>query len=216
MNEISCDVCMDLIPLVRDGVAAGGSREAVLRHIQTCDACRACCENAEPPCPDAEKALSATVRHVQRICVTVLAALVLLGIFLCEVVMQGSSLVFVLVVWVIICLFRVAFGGKKRGIVRRVAAVAVALALSAGILWAGNEVFGNPVSKAMAQTHIQGYLEGKYADSDYVQQQISYAASSATYEAEIRSESDPDLSFIIVYRDGKILYDTYEENYPEK
>ena len=32
MNEISCDVCMDLIPLVQDGIASEDSREAVEQH----------------------------------------------------------------------------------------------------------------------------------------------------------------------------------------
>ncbi len=41
MNEISCGVCRDLLPLVRDGIASGESREAVERHLKTCEACRA-------------------------------------------------------------------------------------------------------------------------------------------------------------------------------
>ena len=33
MNEISCQICMDLIPLVQDGVASKDSRDVVLCGI---------------------------------------------------------------------------------------------------------------------------------------------------------------------------------------
>ena len=36
MNEITCDVCMDLIPLVQDGVASQDSVLAVENHIKNC------------------------------------------------------------------------------------------------------------------------------------------------------------------------------------
>ena len=39
MNTISCDICMDLIPLVRDGIASAGSAAAVEEHLKTCPAC---------------------------------------------------------------------------------------------------------------------------------------------------------------------------------
>lgn len=45
MNEenqrISCDVCLDLIPLVRDKVASDDSTFLVLEHIKNCESCRA-------------------------------------------------------------------------------------------------------------------------------------------------------------------------------
>ena len=39
MNRISCDICLDLIPLVKDGVASKDSREAVVEHIAQCERC---------------------------------------------------------------------------------------------------------------------------------------------------------------------------------
>lgn len=39
-EQISCDICLDLIPLVRDGVASADSEELVQNHIQTCNACK--------------------------------------------------------------------------------------------------------------------------------------------------------------------------------
>lgn len=43
--NISCDVCLDLMPLVRDGVASDDSTSLVYEHIKTCDNCRAELEN---------------------------------------------------------------------------------------------------------------------------------------------------------------------------
>lgn len=48
MNKISCDICVDLLPLVQDGVASDGSRNAVLRHMQGCPDCRALYEGEVP------------------------------------------------------------------------------------------------------------------------------------------------------------------------
>lgn len=41
MNKISCDICMDLIPLVKDEVASEDSCNAVMKHIDECSRCRA-------------------------------------------------------------------------------------------------------------------------------------------------------------------------------
>ena len=57
MNEISCDTCMDLIPLVRDGIASGDSRDAVMAHIGQCGECRAFFDG-ETPQTDADEAFA--------------------------------------------------------------------------------------------------------------------------------------------------------------
>ena len=41
MREITCDMCMDLMPLVQDGVASEDSVLAVEGHIQKCPKCKA-------------------------------------------------------------------------------------------------------------------------------------------------------------------------------
>ena len=41
MNKISCDICMDLIPLVKDGIASQESCNAVKNHIDNCERCKA-------------------------------------------------------------------------------------------------------------------------------------------------------------------------------
>lgn len=44
-TNISCDVCLDLIPLVRDKVASGDSDALVYEHIKSCENCKAEFEN---------------------------------------------------------------------------------------------------------------------------------------------------------------------------
>lgn len=65
MNEISCDLCMDLIPLVKDGVASEDSRAAVERHIASCDACAALYNGETPPQVDVKKSFEKFRRSVQ-------------------------------------------------------------------------------------------------------------------------------------------------------
>ncbi|MGL5692687.1 MAG: zf-HC2 domain-containing protein [Peptostreptococcaceae bacterium] len=40
MNKISCDTCMDLIPLVKDEVASEDSYKAVMEHVEECESCK--------------------------------------------------------------------------------------------------------------------------------------------------------------------------------
>ena len=62
MNEINCEMCMDLMPLVQDGVASDSSRAAVQAHICTCPACRALYEG-EAPAPSDGRELA---RRIQK------------------------------------------------------------------------------------------------------------------------------------------------------
>lgn len=39
--KISCDICMDLMPLVKDGVASEDSRLSVMEHTASCERCAA-------------------------------------------------------------------------------------------------------------------------------------------------------------------------------
>lgn len=62
-TKISCAVCRDLMPLVRDGVASPESEALVQAHMAVCPACRALWQGAgepttpEPPAPDDGKIL---------------------------------------------------------------------------------------------------------------------------------------------------------------
>lgn len=40
MNKISCDICKDLIPLVKDGIASADSCLAVKEHMEECVTCK--------------------------------------------------------------------------------------------------------------------------------------------------------------------------------
>ena len=40
MNKISCDMCIDLMPLVQDGVASEDSRSYIEEHTAQCPACK--------------------------------------------------------------------------------------------------------------------------------------------------------------------------------
>lgn len=40
MNKISCDVCLDLIPLVKDNVASEDSKKLVEEHTEECEECK--------------------------------------------------------------------------------------------------------------------------------------------------------------------------------
>lgn len=213
MYEISCEMCQDLMPLVQDGIANEDSRKAVEHHIQRCESCRAAFQHGSVPEASSERSLRSAIKRVRTVSLLVLAGFVLMGIYLCESVMQGSSMVFVLVVLGIYGLFLVAFRKEegKTSKIMRIAAFAVAVALVVGTVWSFNELFGNPVAKAKAENHIQGYLEGAFPDTDYYIEKILYNWSGG-YDGFVHSASDPNLEFYIAYRDGTILYDTYREH----
>lgn len=48
-TKISCAVCRDLMPLVRDGVASPESEALVQAHMAVCPACRALWQGADEP-----------------------------------------------------------------------------------------------------------------------------------------------------------------------
>ena len=47
--DISCEVCRDLMPLVRDGVASADSEALVRVHTERCGGCRTMLESETPP-----------------------------------------------------------------------------------------------------------------------------------------------------------------------
>ncbi|MEF9983019.1 MAG: zf-HC2 domain-containing protein [Oscillospiraceae bacterium] len=49
MNKISCDICMNLIPLVVDNTASEDIKNSVLEHIETCEQCRLYYEKNQKP-----------------------------------------------------------------------------------------------------------------------------------------------------------------------
>jgi len=65
MNEISCKICMDLIPLVQDGIASEDSREAVEQHISKCESCAAYYSGEIPPVADTDRLMVEVKKKVQ-------------------------------------------------------------------------------------------------------------------------------------------------------
>lgn len=65
MNEISCDMCMDLMPLVNDGVASDDSRKAVEQHISKCEQCKSFYEDNGSRETDSEKAFSKLLGQIR-------------------------------------------------------------------------------------------------------------------------------------------------------
>lgn len=210
MGEISCEMCMDLMPLVRDGAASEDSIRAVQAHLAQCPDCRAVYESGAPE-NSGEKALEQTMKRIKIMWNLVAGGFLLTGIILCESVMQGSSMVFCLVAWIISKLLKVTFSLEKGGFLKRIAALAAAGFLIWGVLWAGNEVFGNPVEKARAESHIEGYLDGRWPDEPFYIAEISRDMYASSYHGEIRSQTDDSVAFTVAWRWGKIIYDTWDE-----
>lgn len=77
MNEISCGLCMDLLPLVEDGVASPDSVEAVQRHLEQCPHCR---ENSHLP-PVSEPNLERAYHRIRRKLELCWAMLLMFGLF---------------------------------------------------------------------------------------------------------------------------------------
>ena len=64
MNKIDCGICLDLIPLVKDGVASEESVNAVLEHIETCPSCRSVFDEGAPvPDPMDEKKIVGNIKR---------------------------------------------------------------------------------------------------------------------------------------------------------
>lgn len=78
MDDISCEVCMDLIPLVQDGVASGASKKAVEAHLAACPACRAVFSGTMPP-PEPDSAQ--LLRRIQHRLKTTSVVLLCFGLF---------------------------------------------------------------------------------------------------------------------------------------
>lgn len=88
MNEITCDLCMDLIPLVKDGVASEDSKNAVERHIASCEVCSALYNGETPPPVDPSKTFEKFHRRLQLSS----AMLMMFGIFFGLSLTAGSDM----------------------------------------------------------------------------------------------------------------------------
>ncbi len=78
MNKISCDIFMDLFPLVKDAVASEDSENAVLDHIKTCEKCKAVFYENEIPPMNKENIIT----KIKKRLVYLVLTLIVIGLFL--------------------------------------------------------------------------------------------------------------------------------------
>lgn len=79
-NKITCGVCRDLMPLVKDGVASADSETAVRQHIHKCGDCAMLFDGKYVPAVEPSESPKAILR-IKRWLSGVYAALMLLGIY---------------------------------------------------------------------------------------------------------------------------------------
>ncbi|SDK99969.1 anti-sigma factor [Natronincola ferrireducens] len=86
MNKISCETCIDLMPLVKDGVASEDSRKLVLEHLQDCGFCKIEYEKSHllPPPMDEERVLKKLKSKLFRGVLAIIIVGALFGIGLTE------------------------------------------------------------------------------------------------------------------------------------
>lgn len=94
MNKISCEICMDLIPLVQDQAASEDSRRAVEAHTAVCPRCRALLNGQADP----EPVPTSVVTAVQKKMRYFYLLLLFLGLFLGICITQLSGRFFIVFV----------------------------------------------------------------------------------------------------------------------
>ena len=99
---------------------------------------------------------------------------------------------------------------KKRFL--KIAALAAAIALTLGLLWMGESLVGNPVSKHLAQKAARQHLETVYSDTDFEQEEVGYSFKDGGYYAHVKSPSSEDSAFTLAFDHwGDFRWDSYED-----
>ncbi|MBQ7093014.1 MAG: zf-HC2 domain-containing protein [Clostridia bacterium] len=65
--KITCDMCIDLMPLVLDGLASEDSRNAVMEHIASCENCRSMFDGQALPQIQDDKGVLLTIKSQLRV-----------------------------------------------------------------------------------------------------------------------------------------------------
>lgn len=89
MNKISCDVCMDLLPLVLDDIASEDSKKLVLEHINTCENCEKHYTKTEIPTMEDAKVLNNIKKQLRNFIALIIILTTMFGASI-----TGTSLVF--------------------------------------------------------------------------------------------------------------------------
>lgn len=79
------------------------------------------------------------------------------------------------------------------------------------VLWFTNGIFGNPLSKILANNAASNYITETYADRDFIIEDVNYNFKDSGYYANVKSPSSVDTYFsVYISMLGKIKYDSYE------
>lgn len=82
MTQLTCDMCMDLMPLVRDGVASEDSCRAVREHIEGCPNCKALFAQSGELSVDKDRAWEKLTKTLRRFCGLVMVFGIFFGLSL--------------------------------------------------------------------------------------------------------------------------------------
>ena len=211
MYEISCEMCEDLIPLVEDGVASEDSRAAVAAHLQSCPHCGNRPLPEPVPAADEKKALTRYMNRLKLIALAILGLGAVGGIVMVERFVQGSSMIFALV---ILLIGRMVYGlhKKKRSDWGRREWIRLLLAagMTVGLLSLLNLLVGNPLSQFRAERSAEAYVQEHCPDKGYEVEKVTYNFLSGDYCAQITSPYLLDGDFELnIDRKGNITWDGY-------
>ena len=98
----------------------------------------------------------------------------------------------------------------KKKVLKKLALL-IAISLIVGICWFANALCGNPVSKFLAESAADAYLEEHFPDTDYYIKEVGFNFKDTNYYAHVRSDSSIDTQFsLYINLFGKVYWDTYE------
>lgn len=211
MYEISCEMCMDLIPLVLDGVASADSRTAVEHHAAGCQCCKAALAGEILPDDGADAGIQKAMKRVRWLVTAVVAAFLIFCLVSITLVFGELSVMYLLLALGAAALLRFAFGAVKAGRGKKLAARIGGVALVVFLVIVGNMLAGNPVSWLLARGAVEEYLEEAYPNTDYTAERVTFNFKDGDYYAPIVSQSSIDTHFT-VYIDmlGNVRYDTFD------
>ena len=87
----------------------------------------------------------------------------------------------------------------KRKRMHKAASILI-LALALSLAWLCNALFGNPISRMLAEHTARRHLAQEYAGTDFEIERIGYSFKDSNYHAFIRSPSSAVIK--ILYRDS--------------
>ena len=100
---------------------------------------------------------------------------------------------------------------KTIKIILKISAALLAFVLIGGVGIFANSLVGNPLSKALAKSTAEKYIEENYATDGYELEEIKYSFKDGFYHAVASSPNSIDGSFTLLINGfGKLRYDNYE------